>query len=89
MKDSLWFKSDGGKEVLSGFGQNLQDDSYLPLARSIKSLTASISPLGSNRCMISPFDYQPRTRTLFGKNTFERLGELARKLGFSPNAAGR
>ena len=33
--------------------------------------------------MISSFDYQPRTRTLFGKNTFERLGELARKLGFS------
>ncbi len=33
--------------------------------------------------MISSFDYQPRTRTLFGKNTFDRLGDLARKLGFS------
>jgi alcohol dehydrogenase len=32
--------------------------------------------------MIAPFDYQPRTRTVFGKNNFERLGELARGLGF-------
>jgi len=32
--------------------------------------------------MISSFDYQPRTRTIFGKNTFEQLGELARELRF-------
>lgn len=32
--------------------------------------------------MISSFDYQPRTRTLFGKDNFEQLGELARELGF-------
>ena len=32
--------------------------------------------------MISTFDYQPRTRTLFGNNAFERIGELARELGF-------
>lgn len=32
--------------------------------------------------MIATFDYQSRTRTLFGKNTFRRLGELARELGF-------
>src|SRR4030095_9874630 len=28
------------------------------------------------------FDFQPRTRVVFGAGTIERLGELARELGF-------
>jgi hypothetical protein len=28
--------------------------------------------------MISPFDFQPRTRVLFGAGKFAKLGELAR-----------
>ena len=28
-----------------------------------------------------PFDFQPRTRVVFGQGTFERLGHLARELG--------
>ncbi|MDB6123647.1 MAG: iron-containing alcohol dehydrogenase [Pedosphaera sp.] len=30
---------------------------------------------------LSPFDYQPRTRLIFGTNSVERVGELARGLG--------
>lgn len=29
-----------------------------------------------------PFDFKPRTRAMFGPKTFERLGALARELGF-------
>src|SRR5665213_371113 len=29
----------------------------------------------------SPFDYQPRTRLVFGAGTVERCGELAREIG--------
>ena len=29
-----------------------------------------------------PFDFQPRTRVVFGQGTFERLGHLTRDLGF-------
>ena len=32
--------------------------------------------------MLLSFDFQPRTRVLFGTGTFERLGELARELNF-------
>ncbi len=32
--------------------------------------------------MISQFDFQPRTRVLFGPGSFEQLGALARELGF-------
>lgn len=32
--------------------------------------------------MISPFDFQPRTRVLFGIGSFEQLGVLSRDLGF-------
>ncbi|MFN8008986.1 MAG: iron-containing alcohol dehydrogenase [Terriglobia bacterium] len=32
--------------------------------------------------MISGFEYQPRTRTVFGTNSFHRLGKLARELDF-------
>lgn len=32
--------------------------------------------------MISPFDFQPHTRVLFGAGSFEQLGALARELGF-------
>src|SRR5688500_1667530 len=28
-----------------------------------------------------PFDFQPRTRVVFGQGTFERLGHLAREYG--------
>ena len=28
------------------------------------------------------FDFQPRTRVVFGPGVFERVGELARELGF-------
>jgi alcohol dehydrogenase len=31
---------------------------------------------------MSTFDFQPRIRVIFGAGTFERLGELARELGF-------
>src|SRR4051812_49284816 len=30
---------------------------------------------------LAPFDHQPRTRIVFGENSIERLGELARELG--------
>ena len=30
---------------------------------------------------LSPFDYQPRTRLIFGAGTLSRVGELARDLG--------
>jgi alcohol dehydrogenase len=30
-----------------------------------------------------PFDFQPRTRVVFGEGAFSRLGELARELGFT------
>src|SRR5215472_6416524 len=30
---------------------------------------------------MSPFDYRPRTRVLFGEGEFARLGEVARELG--------
>jgi len=30
---------------------------------------------------MGPFDFQPRTRVVFGQGTFERLGHLARDLG--------
>ena len=30
---------------------------------------------------LAAFDSQPRTRLLFGNNTVERVGELARELG--------
>ena len=30
-----------------------------------------------------PFDFQPRTRVVFGEGALERLGELARELNFS------
>src|SRR5882724_3453204 len=30
---------------------------------------------------LAPFDHQPRTRIVFGQNSLERLGELARELG--------
>jgi alcohol dehydrogenase len=32
--------------------------------------------------MFSPFDFQPRTRLIFGLGSFARLGELARESGF-------
>src|SRR4051812_28785340 len=31
--------------------------------------------------ILSPFDYQPRTRLVFGVDCIERLGELTRELG--------
>ena len=31
---------------------------------------------------MQPFDFQPRTRVVFGTGVIERLGELARELGF-------
>lgn len=31
---------------------------------------------------MQPFDYQPRTRVVFGAGALERLGEIARELGF-------
>lgn len=30
---------------------------------------------------LAPFDYQPRTRVVFGEHTLERVGELAREIG--------
>ena len=30
-----------------------------------------------------PFDFQLRTRIVFGDGTLERLGDLARELGFT------
>ena len=33
--------------------------------------------------VIQPFDFLPRTRVVFGENSFARLGELARELGFT------
>jgi alcohol dehydrogenase len=33
------------------------------------------------RSSISPFDFQPRTRVVFGEDSLERVGELARDLG--------
>jgi alcohol dehydrogenase class IV len=33
--------------------------------------------------VIQPFDFLPRTQITFGENTFARLGELARELGFT------
>jgi alcohol dehydrogenase len=32
--------------------------------------------------MMTPFDFQPRTRVIFGAGTFSRIGELSRALGF-------
>ena len=32
---------------------------------------------------MSPFDFQLRTRVVFGDGTFARLGELARELSFT------
>src|SRR5688572_10788103 len=32
---------------------------------------------------MQPFDYQPRTRVVFGAGALGRLGALARELGFS------
>ena len=32
--------------------------------------------------MLEPFDFQPRTRVVFGSGSLKRLGELARELGF-------
>ncbi len=32
---------------------------------------------------LAPFDYQPRTRIVFGINTVDRVGELAREIGAS------
>jgi alcohol dehydrogenase len=32
--------------------------------------------------MISPFDFQPRTRVVFGQHSFQQLGTLAKELGF-------
>ena len=31
--------------------------------------------------VLSPFDYRPRTRVVFGPNTIERVGELAKEVG--------
>jgi alcohol dehydrogenase len=31
---------------------------------------------------VAPFDYQPRTRMIFGAGTISRLGDVARELGF-------
>ena len=30
---------------------------------------------------LAPFDFQPRTRVVFGENTIERVGELAQEIG--------
>ncbi len=41
----------------------------------------SISPPASPLVGLGAFDYQPRTRLIFGPDTIERVGELARDLG--------
>ena len=33
--------------------------------------------------LMRPFDFQLRTRAVFGNGTLARLGELARELGFT------
>jgi alcohol dehydrogenase len=35
----------------------------------------------SRQSSLSPFDFQPRTRVVFGEDSLERVGELARDLG--------
>ena len=43
---------------------------------------AQLNPRGTGAAFLLPsFDYQPRTRLLFGLNSVERVGELARGLG--------
>jgi alcohol dehydrogenase len=37
---------------------------------------------GENFCGMKEFDFQPRTRVVFGAGVIERLGELARELAF-------
>ena len=32
---------------------------------------------------MKPFDFQPRTRVVFGEGSLGRLGDLARELGFT------
>ena len=41
----------------------------------------TIAPLGK-RDVVTPFDYQPRTRLVFGRGTVGRLGTLAAEMGF-------
>src|SRR3989440_10824881 len=38
-------------------------------------------PASPDRESLPPFDHQPRTRIVFGVNSVERVGELARELG--------
>src|SRR5438105_15708329 len=38
------------------------------------------SPAGHNQALTS-FDYQPRTRLVFGVNSLDRVGELTREIG--------
>lgn len=41
----------------------------------------SISPPASPLLGLGAFDYQPRTRLIFGPDTLDRVGELAREIG--------
>jgi alcohol dehydrogenase len=49
----------------------------------MKMLDCPNCPLPAARCLMHSFDFHNRTRVIFGEGSFERLGELARELGFS------
>ncbi len=49
-------------------------------AKQARPATATYPPAAA-QTGLTPFDYQPRTRLVFGVNCVERVGELARELG--------